>query len=335
MPSLQSIQKRIKSVKAVRKITSAMELVAATKMRRAQETALNSRPYAFTAFEMLANVVESATAQGIDLSQIPLLAVSTSALSSSNGSNPLQKPAGAARAILLVASDKGLAGTFNSAVFRKYEQYAARNFKTKIEEGAAAVIAVGQKAEDYARRRGLLILKSFTRQGDVIDPAEVEEIGEFLVNGFVSGKWSSLTAFSTNFVSALKQEALERELLPIDFEKIREGVNNIIPKTGRYSSIRESIESSRPKKPIEYIIEPSPEAALRKLVPALFKMQIYHIILESNASEHSARRIAMKNASDNAKELTDELTTIFNRARQEKITSEILEITGGARALAS
>ena len=153
------------------------------------------------------------------------------------------------------------------------------------------------------------------------------------MNGYVSGDWGSLTVFSTNFVSALKQEAIQRELLPIDFEKIREGVNSIIPKTGRYSNLRETIEAARPKKPTEYIIEPTPEAALQKLVPTLFKMQIYHMILESNASEHSARRLAMKNASDNAKDLTEELTTIFNRVRQEKITNEILEITGGARAL--
>ena len=324
MPSLQSIQKRIKSVKAVRKITSAMELVAATKMRRAQETAINSRSYAFTALEMLANVVEALSAQGMDLSSVPLL------------KNPEVKT----RAILLVTSDKGLAGTFNSAVFRKYEQFERENPDALSGSGSRPerrekfiVIAVGQKAEDYAKRRGLAVAKSFTRQSDTMNPNETAAIGDFLIHGFVSGQWDSVTVFSTNFVSALKQEAVHRELLPIKFEKVRETVDSIIPKTGRYSNLRKSIETSRPSKPIEYIIEPSPAAALEKLVPALLNMQIYHIVLESNASEHSARRMAMKNASDNAKELTDELTTIFNRVRQEKITSEILEITGGARAL--
>ena len=111
-------------------------------------------------------------------------------------------------------------------------------------------------------------------------------------------------------------------------------MDGILPKTGKFSNLKTRIETSRTEKPLEYIIEPSPEETLKKLAPALFKIQIYHIILESNASEHSARRMAMKNASDNAKELTDELTTVYNRVRQEKITNEILEITGGARALA-
>lgn len=292
-----------------------MELVAATKMRRAQEAALNSRHYALTALEMLANVVETLSKQNIDLSQIPML----------------KNTEAKTHAILLVTSDKGLAGTFNSGVFRKYEQFVSQN---KHKEKEFVVIAVGQKADDYAKRRGLKVAKSFTRHGDMIEPQEIEELGKFLIDGFVSGEWGMLTVFSTNFVSALKQEAVSRELLPINFQKIREDVNAIIPKTGRYSNLRKLIETSRPKTPVEYIIEPSPEEALKKLVPALFKMQIYHLVLESNASEHSARRLAMKNASDNAKDLVDELSTIYNRARQEQITKEIMEITGGAKALA-
>ena len=316
MPSLQSINKRIKSVKAVRKITSAMELVAATKMRRAQETALNSRPYAFTAFEMLANTVRALKAKEVDISTIPLL----------------RKPETNMRAVLLVTSDKGLAGTFNSAVLRKFEQFASRFFKGKEKE--LVFVTVGEKAKDFAKRRGLNVARSFSKHGDIATPGETNELGKFLIDGYAAGTWGALTSFSTNFVSALKQEALQRELLPIDFDNIRKSVDDLIPKTGRFSELRERIQSARSEKSAEYIIEPSPEKALRKLVPALFNMQIYHLILESNASEHSARRLAMKNASDNAKELTTELTTIYNRVRQEKITNEILEITGGARALA-
>ena len=294
-----------------------MELVAATKMRRAQEAAINSRPYAFTAFEMLANTVQALKNKDIDLSGIPLL----------------QKPKISVRAILLATSDKGLAGTFNSAIFKKYEQFASQILKNK--EAGLVFITVGEKAKDYAKRRGLVIARSFTRHGDIASPMETEELGEFLIEGFASGRWGALTSFSTNFASALKQEAIQRELLPIDFKNIRKGVDDIIPKTGKYSGLRASIETSRPEKPIEYIVEPSPEKALGKLAPTLFKMQIYHIIIESNASEHSARRLAMKNASDNAKDLTDELSTVYNRARQEQITKELLEITGGARALQS
>ena len=288
-----------------------MELVAATKMRRAQETALNSRPYAFAAFEMLANVIEAVGRHGVDLLKTALI----------------REPQNGTHAVLLVASDKGLAGTFNSAVFRKFEQ-----FTSERKEGFV-IIAAGQRAKEYAERKGFSLIRSFVRHGDVVYPRETDELAEFLIQEFTDGSWGRLISFSTNFVSALKQEAVRRELLPLNFERIREAVDEIIPKTGRYAELRTRIEEARPSSPVEYLIEPSPEEALERLVPALFKMQIYHLILESNASEHSARRRAMKNASDNAAELTDELTSLYNRARQEQITKELLEITGTARAL--
>lgn len=318
MPSLQNIRKRIKGVKAVNKITSAMELVAATKMRRAQETAINSRGYAFASLLMLSNIIEMLRRQNIKLESIPLLRRSEAG-----------KPEAEKRAILLVASDKGLAGNFNSAVFRKYEEF----IRNQLGEKDLIIIAVGQKAHEYAVRKKLNLVKSFSRHGDIIDLAETAELAEFLINGFTKGDFDELTAFSMNFVNALKQIPVARELLPIDFQKIRETVNELVPETGRYSNLKESVKINDAGEATDYLIEPSPETALAKLVPALFKMQIYQIILESNASEHSARRVAMKNASDNAQELSEELTSIYNRARQEQITKELLEITGAARAL--
>ena len=149
-------------------------------------------------------------------------------------------------------------------------------------------------------------------------------------------KWDRAIVFSTNFRSALKQEPLMREILPIDFEKIKQTVKEIIPETGKFADlIKESkIDLSLQfDKPQDYTIEPSSEKMLEEIVWHLFRMQVYHLILEANASEHAARRMAMKNASDNAKELADNLSLQYNKSRQSTITKELIEITAGSQSL--
>jgi F-type H+-transporting ATPase subunit gamma len=136
------------------------------------------------------------------------------------------------------------------------------------------------------------------------------------------------------FRSALSQEVVRREILPIDTQKIREAAEELIPKTGRYADLRQNSELLNGKNtPDDYLIEPSPEAVLEELGRHLVLMQIYHLILEANTSEHAARRTAMKNASDNASELAGELSLQYNKSRQASITREIIEITTGAEAL--
>lgn len=327
MASLQSIKKRLQGIKNINQMTSAMELVAATKMRKAQEAALSSRAYAFTALELLANLMESL--QGV-----------------SDVTYQVSSPLLTARevkktAVLLVAADKGLAGSFNSAVFKKFESYLSEHLparRSSESEGGTpdteyVFLAIGQKAIDYLKRKSLPIEHSATRQGDIVNLADIDPLTNVLVKGYENGTWDQVIVFSTHFMSALKQEVFERQLLPIDFAKIRATVEEIIPQTGRYSELKKQLVASRPARPIEYLIEPSPEEALNHLLPLLFKMQVYHITLEANASEHSARRMAMKNASDNASDLTADLTREFNRSRQAAITKEIIEITSTAAAL--
>ena len=143
-----------------------------------------------------------------------------------------------------------------------------------------------------------------------------------------------MLVFYTNFRSAMQQDVVVRELFPVTFEKLKETAEEIIPKTGRYA--KEGYGASfkeRKHGDNEYIIEPSPEAVLRELIPHLIVMQVYHIILEANASEHAARRLAMKNASDNASDIVDDLTLEYNKSRQAGITKELTEITAGAEAL--
>ncbi|MBI5220642.1 MAG: ATP synthase F1 subunit gamma [Candidatus Liptonbacteria bacterium] len=319
MPGLQHIKRRITAVKSTKQVTQAMELVAATKMRRAQETALSSRPYALTALEILANLVEDVTLndpEGLTAKRFPLLAT-----------HPVRQTA-----VLLVAADKGLAGSFNSSIFRKFEQFFS-SYSLLTTPHSLSIIAIGQKATDYARRRGFTVEASFVKFGDLIHLTEVEPLAQLLSDGFTQAKWDRVVAFSASFVSALRQEVVERQLLPLSFDRIRQAVEQIIPQTGRYAELRQQIVASRLERPVEHLIEPSPEEALNHLLPLLFQMEVYHLILEANASEHSARRMAMKSATDSAGELIGNLTLAFNRARQASITGELTEIAGTVSAM--
>jgi F-type H+-transporting ATPase subunit gamma len=317
MQSLQGIKKRLEGIGSIKQITSAMELVAATKMRKAQEAALSSRPYSFEALEILANLINFIESQKKKIDE-PLLV----------------KRSVVRTAFLVVTSDKGLAGSFNGALLKTFDDYlSSRGFRDLSEEKEAKFIVVGEKGADYIKKRGGDVVKQFTKFGDALSFSETEELAEFIMAGFVRGEWDEVVSISSNFISALKQTPISLSLLPLDFNKIRKTVLDIIPETGRYSGLRQAIISRRTKEPAEYIIEPSIEEAFRKLIPLLFKMQVFHLILEANAAEHSARRFAMKSASDNAAGLLDELRLVYNRSRQEAITRELNEITSAIAAI--
>lgn len=301
MESVQNIKKRLKSVNNISQITKAMELVAATKMRKSQEIALASRPYAFSALGLLANLSK------FQAKSLPEL---------------LRKREINKTLYVLISSDKGLAGAFNSSVFRKFE-------KAKFNSNAL-FLPIGEKSAAYLNKKGLKFEKKFIRVGDFASPEQTEPIAEFLIDGFISKKWDKVVVFSTNFRSALRQEPLAREILPIDFESIKKTVKDIIPETGKFADfIKENKVDFVAEKNQEYLIEPSPENVLEKLIKHLFKMQFYHLVLEANASEHAARRLAMKTASDNASKLSFDLSLQYNKSRQSSITREIIEITNG------
>src|SRR3989338_21763 len=308
MESTQSLKKRIKSVANINKITKAMELVAATKMRKAQEVALASRPYAFAALDLLANVTLMET-------ELPEL---------------LKKRKVHKTLFVLVASDKGLAGAFNSSLFRKFEQTVRRQTSYGLED----FVAVGEKTAAYLSRKGHHPIKKFTNAGDFTTPEQVKPLADFLLEGYIKKEWDKVIVFSTHFKSALKQEPLMREILPISFESIKETIKDIVPETGRFSDIikKDSMFPAAAGSML-YTIEPSPKVVLEDLTKHLFFMQIYHLILEANAAEHSARRMAMKTASDNASELGENLNLQYNKSRQAGITNQIIEISAGAEAL--
>lgn len=304
MESTQSIKRRIKAVTNTSQITKAMEMVSANKMRKAQLIALNSRPYAIASLELLREL-------SARISYIPRFM-----RKQENGEKTL---------VVLVASDKGLAGSFNSNVFRKFEKIFLAEKNKDI-----FYSAIGKKAEEFLTRKGLVVEKTFVKFGDCAQPEETDIFADFAIQGFLEKKWTKVVTLSTNFRTTLKQDVVVRELLPISYESINRDIQEILPEYGRYAE--KNTEVKKEKSNYEYIIEARPENGAREkmlenLTEHMARMVMYHLVLESNASEHSSRMVAMKSASDNAEELKNDLTLIFNKSRQAAITQELLEIT--------
>ena len=309
MESGQSLKRRMKSVQNIGQITKAMELVSATKMRRGQELALTSRPYAYAALELLGILS--------GFKDVPLPEI-------------LHERKIEKRAFVLMSSDKGLAGSFNGALVREFERYTKMNH-IDLHDPKYSFIAIGQKSKIYLDRRGAKVIASFNRVGDFTKPEEAEPIADFLVSGYMKHDFDSAIVFFTTFVTALRQDPVAREFLPINNVAIKQSIEETIPRAGKYSEYAKS-ETLLDDEVSDYLIEPSPKEVLAELAPRLLKIRIYHAILEANASEHSARRVAMKNASDNASELSESLTMVYNKSRQAAITAQIIEITSGAQA---
>ncbi len=309
MASSRQIKKRIRSTKNIAQITKAMEAVSAVKMRKSQEIALRSRAYSLAAFEILKNLVG-----GFDLENL-------------NSSSLLKSHESKKTCLVVVTSDKGLCGAFSGNVLR-----AANNFIKSRAAGTVDVIAVGKKGADFCVKRGVNLAEKITGTGDYGAIDETKFLSDLISELYSKGEYGEIYAVYTNFLSVIKQEVVLEKILPFTQEGIEKRINEIIPLQGKYTGTPEVLGKSKGTR-AGYIFEPSPEEALTKLLPLLLEIQIYHIILEANASEHSARMVAMKNASDNASELIDNLELVYNKARQTQITRELTEIVSGAAAL--
>lgn len=311
MESLNDIKKRIKSVQSTRQVTKAMEVVSATKMRKSQESALKARGYAFAAFELLANLDKYEASI-----KKPALFV---------------RPKAPKTLLVVVASDKGLAGSLNSNVLKKALAWYTKEHG--ITNGTVDLVVAGKKASAFFKFRNIAIKKHFFGHGDFADFNEVQDMTEFIKLEFLSGAYGRVMIIYTNFRSTLKQEAVVREILPLKEKGLQEMIEGLTPEKGRHS---EATSYKLPaKSSTDYLFEPSPEKVFTELTTRLFQMMVYHIILESNASEHSARMVAMKTASENAAEIVEDLTLIYNKGRQAKITQELVEITSATDAISS
>jgi F-type H+-transporting ATPase subunit gamma len=284
---------RIRSVQATKKITRAMELIAASRIVKAQQRVSAAVPYS----ELITEVVRDLSAAGAG-SESPLLA----------GRDQVKKVC-----YVVLTADRGLCGGYNSGVMRATEG--------EIKEDALAgrdhvIVPVGRKAEGYFRFRGYNMAQSFTGFTDSPTYAVAKEIGEFVTGLFTSGEVDRVELVYTRFVSAGNQEVVQRPLVPLD-TKVAEGGD------GKSAAGH------------DYEFEPTPELILETLLPRYVEARVYAALLNAAASEHAFRQRAMKAATDNAEELIKNLSRIMNRARQDSITTEIMEIVGGAEAMAS
>jgi len=287
MASTQLLKGRIRSVKSTRQITKAMQLVAASKMRRAQEATKASAPYTRAASELL-----TALSSHTSVQNHPLFV-----------SRPVKT-----RLLIVIASDKGLAGAYNSNVVRLYTNELKSDDAAGIKN---TTITVGRKAAQFvARIKDTEVLGAYEELPDRPDGSELRAILDSARSLFESAKVDAVDVIYTDFVSSITQEAKMIRVLPAGFESVLE------PNTAR-----------------DVTYEPSTEEVLDGVAYRLVGAQIFQALLDSRASEHSMRMMAMKNATDNASDLVDDLTLEMNKARQSAITQELAEISGGVEAL--
>lgn len=306
MASLRDIRSRINSVQNTQQVTRAMKMVAAAKLRKAQERMFNTRPYAYKLGEIitrLRSVVDPT-------------------------SHPLFEDREDKKSVLLVivTADRGLAGAFNSNIIRLAEETIKERFAAEKKRGDLFLVCVGRKAHEHFERRGYQLVDDFRGTFDSLNLQTALDVGEIAVEGFREGRWDHAHVVYNEFKNTISQNRIVEPFLPIPAEQFVTPV------------MEEEIEfrAERPDgQEVDFIFEPDADTILESLVPRYLHFLLWRILLESNAAEQGARMVAMDNATSNADELLDELKLKYNRARQDAITKELIEITSGADALES
>lgn len=299
MAGTKEIKRRIKSVKNTNKITKAMELVAASKMRRAVAQALSSRLYASYSWELL-------TSLGSKLEEV---------------THPyFNEQKDGKTLIVLITSNSSLCGGYNSQIIKKAIGM-LKNSSNRKDLGEIDIITVGKKGDDAMRRVKQNVVATFTELPAVLGIQDIIPISTLLTSEYKKGIYKEVYVAYTDFVSALSQKPNIRKLLPISKEELKEMIDSVGDEKEK--------EIQTPTTEIPYLFEGNIDELVESLAEKLVRMQIYQMLLESGASEQSARMVAMKNASEAANEMIDDLTLVFNKARQAGITQEISEISAG------
>ena len=285
MPSVRDIRRRIRSVENTGKVTNAMSLIAASKMRRAQLAVTDGRPYAEKIHEVIALL--AAQPSGDDDSAHPLLQA-----------RPVNNVG-----MVVVTPDRGLAGGMHATINRRVAQFILES------EAAVRSIVVGRKGRDFMVRYTDTVQAVFTDLSDRVALADTTAISRLVIDGYTEGQFDEVHIGYMRFVSTVQQEPVIRRILPVEPAELDAAQR------------------------VGYIYEPDPATVLSALLPQFVEMQVYHAILESIASEQSARMVAMRNATDNANQLASDLTLVMNKLRQDSITNELLDLVGGQIAL--
>jgi F-type H+-transporting ATPase subunit gamma len=284
MATIREIRRRIKSVQNTAKVTKAMEMVAASKMRRAQERTMAARPYA----EKMQQVLADLAAQHRSGEEV----------------HPLLQQREVNRiALIHITPDRGLCGGLVANINRSVASFI-------LEQNVPiTTVVVGRKGRDFMNRSGQEVRAEFTQLGDRPSIVDIQPITHIVIDDYTNGLIDEVYVSYTRFVNTMNQQPVLWRLLPVEPTAIEPGQN------------------------VEYIYEPSPAEVLAELLPRFVEKELYHVILEAIASEQSARMVAMRSATDNAKEIVEELTLTYNKVRQEMVTKELLDIVGGVAAL--
>ena len=290
MANTQDIRRRIKSIRNTAQITKAMQMVAASKMRKAQQLALAGRPYS----ELMNRVLVSLKSRTDPLLH-PLLQV---------------RPTGK-ELVLIISTDKGLAGALNTNVMREAAAFDAAK---------TAYVTAGRKARQFVARTRRELLADFELR-DAPTILETKAVSKFCVEKFLSGEVDKVTVLYTHFVNTINQKPVVQTLLPISQFAFGAGPDGSVPNQSTADPM------------LEYIFEPSPHDVLDFMLPYYVQYEVYQMILDARASEHSARMVAMKNATDNANQFIKDLTLEYNKMRQASITTELLEIATAQMAV--
>jgi len=297
MATAREIRRRIHSVKNIAQVTRALEAVSASRVRRAQAQVLATRPYAAKAWQVLNHLAHQT---GSSADAHPLLT-----------RRPTVKNVG----MVLLTSDRGLCGAFNYNMVRTAMDFIDTRGKP------VTLITVGRKGRDLMWRAGYPIVAEFSKLPATPTALDISPIARTAIDDFLSGAVDEVYLAYSDFINTLKQKPAVKRLLPIRPGEIET------------QAMAEYVQEVVVGKEVDYIYEPSPQAILDQVLPSFTGLQVYQAVLESLASEHSARMVAMRNATESAEELVGDLTITYNKARQQAITSEILDIAGGAEAL--
>jgi len=291
MANLKEVRNRIASVSSTQQITKAMKMVSAAKLKRATNAIIQLRPYADKLKEMLANLSASLE----------------------DGSSPfLEERAPKRVLIVVVSSNRGLAGAFNTNVIKTANNLIAEKYSDQLKAGNVSIIGIGKKGQEFYQRRKYNVIGNNNELFSDLTFLNVSKVTEAIMDGFLKGEFDRVEVVYNRFKNAAVQFLTVEQLLPV-------------PKAEKQQNASTS--------QVDYILEPSQEAIVEQLIPKNIKIQLYKAVLDSHASEHGARMTAMDSASKNASELIDSLTLNMNRVRQAAITREIIEVVSGAQAL--
>nr|QKW93709.1 ATP synthase gamma chain [Vitiosangium cumulatum] len=301
MASLRDIRKRIRSVKNTRQITKAMKMVSAAKLRKAQDAIIAARPYAQMLDQIISDLVTRSSGEGL---AHPLLTA-----------RPVRKVE-----VLLLTSDRGLAGGFNSNVIRRASRFIYENSGMEIE-----VSTVGRKGNDFFRQRGQKMRKDFGYLFQRLDYPHAAQVAEELSARFLKGEVDAVYVIYNEFLSAISQKVTLAQLLPLQTLSVGAPTAAQVGQAAPVAAPTQAL--------VDFKYEPGRQDVLDRLVPQAVSIKLYRSLLESVASEHGARMSAMENATSNATDMIASLSLTYNRTRQAVITKELMEIVSGAEAL--